>query len=160
MKHTFGTKTILHNDLWLMVRYYLIKHHGKKNMTQFRKGYTGATVQFYEFYVRTSFQQLVLVKETMRRVNTWNRFMNILMYGGDQLINWILNRSLERVSDVSVHDLYVLIRCDSSHSCVWSNTHRYRFVLLVDLIVEWLLLVQIVTSGYSVELDLIMGRYR
>ncbi len=30
---------------------------------------------------------------------------------------------------------YVLIRCDSSHSCVWWNTHGYRFVPLVDLIV-------------------------
>ncbi len=28
---------------------------------------------------------------------------------------------------------YVLIRCDSFYSCVWWNTHRYRFVLLVDL---------------------------
>ena len=30
---------------------------------------------------------------------------------------------------------YVLIRCDSSHSCVWWNKHKYRFVPLVDLIV-------------------------
>ena len=36
------------------------------------------------------FQQLLLVKETMWRVN---RYMNILMYGKDQLINWGLNRS-------------------------------------------------------------------
>ncbi len=67
-----------------------------------------------------SFQQFLLVKETLQRVN---RFMNIFMYGRDQLLNW------------GAMTKYVLIRCDSSHSCVWWNTHRYRFVLLLDLIV-------------------------
>ena len=43
-----------------------------------------------------------------------------------------INGSIE-VYGYSAMTKYVLIRRDSSYSCDWWNTHRYRFVLLVDL---------------------------
>ncbi len=86
-----------------------------------------------------SFQQLLLVTKTMCRVNRysggWDK-LTIKLSLTSSVLKFLQDFPKIRVFDVKkLMTKYVLIRCDSSYSCVWWNTHsdRYRFVLLVDL---------------------------